>query len=105
MMNAAPARFRMSFTTRCLFPPGWSTSRPRETKREDGQPAASRKASEISFHCLRHTFVSLLKITGTSQSMAKELAGHRSDEISDLYTHNDEATLTRAIKQLPEFVK
>lgn len=88
-----------------LVPAGLVTSRPRKTERENGQPAASRKASEISFHCLRHTFVSLLKLTGASQSTAKELAGHHSDEISDLYTHNDEATLTRAIKQLPPIAK
>jgi site-specific recombinase XerD len=61
--------------------------------------------SPVSFHCLRHTFVSLLKITGASQSTAKELAGHSSDAMSDLYTHVDEATLTKAIKQLPQVTK
>jgi len=34
--------------------------------------------------------------------VAKELAGHHSDAISDLYTHTDTATLAKAIAALPE---
>jgi integrase len=97
--------FSNEFYKEVLIPAGLVTSRPRKVERADGAPSASRKASEINFHCLRHTFVSLLKITGASQSTAKELAGHASDEISDLYTHVDEASLTRAIKQLPAIAK
>lgn len=61
-----------------------------------------RTVSPISFHSLRHTFVTLLKATGGTQSVAKELAGHHSDAISDLYTHTDTETLAKAIAALPE---
>jgi len=36
----------------------------------------------VTFHSLLHTFVSLLKVTGSSQSVAKELAGHSSDQVN-----------------------
>lgn len=61
-----------------------------------------RKMSPISFHSLRHTFVTLLKATGGTQSVAKELAGHGSDAVSDHYTHNAPETLAKAINALPE---
>ncbi len=64
--------------------------------------AAKRQASAVSFHCLRHTFVSLLKITGGNQAVAKELAGHSSDLVSDAYTHLPPELLANAINQLPQ---
>ncbi len=61
-----------------------------------------RRVTAVSFHCLRHTFVTQLKATGGSQAVAKELAGHSSDAISDLYTHTAPETLANAIAALPE---
>jgi site-specific recombinase XerD len=61
-----------------------------------------RKVNAVSFHCLRHTFVSLVKLAGASQAVAKELAGHSNDAVSDLYTHVPVDALTKAIKKLPE---
>ena len=63
--------------------------------------SSKRESAEVTFHCLRHTFVSLIKLTGGSQSTAKELAGHNSDMISDLYTHTPLDVLAKAIGQLP----
>ena len=99
--------FSNKFYEEVLLPAGLVAKRTHHAKKtKAGEARMERRAvNEVSFHCLRHTFVSLLKLTGASQSAAKELAGHGSDEISDLYTHNDEATLTRAIKQLPPIVK
>lgn len=65
--------------------------------------AAKRTATGIGFHCLRHTFVTNLKIAGAVDSVAKELAGHGSSAVSAIYTHLPAATLLDAIKQLPEF--
>jgi integrase len=99
--------FSNKFYEDVLLPAGLVAKRTHQAKKtKDGEVRTERRTvNQVSFHCLRHTFVSLLKITGASQSAAKELAGHGSDEISDLYTHNDEATLTRAIKQLPVISK
>ena len=95
--------FSNEFYEEVLLPAGLVAPRTHRATDRNGDPDSTRrKVSPVSFHCLRHTFVSLLKISGASQSTAKELAGHSSDAMSDLYTHVDEATLTKAIKQLPQ---
>lgn len=76
-------------------------------KDEDGNIVLKqgRQTNAISFHCLRHTFVSLVKVSGGSQAVAKELAGHSSDAVSDLYTHVPENVLATTIRKLPEVTK
>ncbi len=98
--------FSSVFYEKVLLPAGLVPKRTHKSQKQNGdEKTARRNVNEISFHALRHTFVSLLKITGASQAAAKELAGHSNDAISDLYTHTDEASLTRAIKQLPAIAK
>lgn len=62
---------------------------------------AKKKQDWISFHYLRHTFVSCLKLSGASQSVAKELAGHSNDAVNDLYTTIPVEVLEKAVNQLP----
>ncbi|MGO8839407.1 MAG: tyrosine-type recombinase/integrase [Limisphaerales bacterium] len=97
--------FSNEFYDDVLLPAGLVTKRTHAAIDRDGAATGQRKASAVSFHCLRHTFVSLLKVTGATQATAKELAGHSTDAISDLYTHVPEAELNRAIKKLPEVTK
>jgi integrase len=97
--------FSNEFYDEVLLTAGLVSKRTHHGTERNGEPAGRRKVSPVSFHCLRHTFVSLLKITGASQATAKELAGHSSDAISDLYTHVPEIELNRAIKQLPAIAK
>lgn len=63
--------------------------------------AARRAVSEISFHSLRHTNVSLLKNAGVSDAVAQDLVGHESAEVSRLYTHIEDKTKRRAVNKLP----
>ncbi len=63
--------------------------------------ATRRETSEISFHCLRHTNVSLLKNAGVSDAVAQDLVGHESSEVSRLYTHIDDKTKREAVNKLP----
>jgi integrase len=93
--------FSNEFYDEVLLPAGLVPPRPHTAIKRDGEPTGRRKATSVSFHCLRHTFVTLLKVTGATQATAKELAGHATDAISDLYTHVPEQELNRAIKQLP----
>lgn len=75
---------------------------PREHKQSRGiGRSGKRTVTPISFHCLRHSFVSMLKLSGSGQAVAKELAGHGSDLISDAYTHVPEAVLIDAVNKLP----
>ena len=65
---------------------------------------AEREASTLSFHSLRHGFVSNLKATGATQAEAKELAGHSSDTMSDHYTNLPPELLRAAVEKLPSLV-
>jgi integrase len=61
-----------------------------------------RTVKEVSFHCLRHSYVTTLAKLGQSQQIVKALAGHSSDEINDLYTHLPIEALMPAIALLPD---
>ena len=63
-----------------------------------------REASTVSFHCLRHAFVSNLKAAGAGQAVARALAGHSSDAMSDHYTSIPIETLRDAVEKLPSLV-
>ena len=60
-----------------------------------------RNASEISFHSLRHTAVSLLRTAGVSDAVAQNLVGHESAEISRHYTHIEAPAERAAVDKLP----
>lgn len=60
-----------------------------------------RQASEVSFHSLRHSFVSALKASGAGEAVAMDLAGHESAEVSRHYTTIDAATKRAALDRLP----
>jgi integrase len=61
-----------------------------------------RKVSELSFHSLRHTAVSLLKDAGIPQAVVQELVGHDSVQMSQQYTHVGIEALQKAAAALPE---
>jgi integrase len=52
-----------------------------------GIPDAERKARNITFHSLRHTFVSLARLAGISDFQAQALAGHKSSAMMERYSH------------------
>ena len=89
--------FSNEFYDEVLTPAGLTQAR--NHKKGDSD---KREQGGVSFHCLRHTFVSFLKITGSNNAVAKELVGHSSDAINDVYTHLPIETLASAVAQLPE---
>lgn len=98
--NAGP--FSKAFYEDVMVPAGLAEKRTHK-KRDRGDENHGRRAvNELSFHSFRHTFISLLKLSGASQSVAKELAGHTSDAVSDLYTTIPIEVLSKAIAMLPE---
>ena len=66
---------------------------------------AARPVAELSFHSLRHSFVSILKSTGANEAVAMALAGHETKAVSANYTHLDTATLRGAMDKLPDVTK
>jgi integrase len=61
-----------------------------------------RQRNELSFHCFRHTAVTMLKEAGVPQCVVMELIGHDSAVVSQNYTHVGAAALQKACAALPE---
>ena len=64
--------------------------------------AGRRERNPVSFHSLRHSFVSLLKNAGAPQLVAEALAGHSSAAISRMYSHAGDENTRRAVGALPD---
>jgi integrase len=62
----------------------------------------AREASEISFHSLRHSAVTMLKASGLSDFIAREIVGHESAAVSRQYTHLSTDDLRSAMQRLPD---
>jgi integrase len=62
----------------------------------------ARETSEISFHSLRHSAVTMLKAAGVSDVLAREIVGHESAAISRQYTHLSTDDLRNAMQRLPD---
>jgi len=75
---------------------------PREYKTTKKGRAHAREASEISFHSLRHSAVTLLKASGLSDVFAREIVGHESAAVSRQYTHLSTDDLRAAMQRLPD---
>jgi integrase len=70
----------------------------------DGR-SCRRITSPLSFHSLRHNFITMLQERGASQMVARQLVGHNSDAVNQLYTHASPDTLRKSLKKLPEVFK
>ena len=74
--------------------------RAQEIERHEGG-SSRRRQSELSYHSLRHTCVSLLHAAGVTQSISQAFAGHSSAAVHQLYIHSDRESLERAANLLP----
>lgn len=59
------------------------------------------KTSNLSFHCLRHSFVSALANAGVAPDLRQKLAGHADANSHARYTHHDLAAIRKAVDVLP----
>jgi integrase len=84
---------------------GLIAERPRQKMTHGKGRAAKREGSGLSFHCLRHTAVSLLKSAGVSDAVARDIAGHESAEVSRLYTHIEDGAKREALDRLPDLTR
>ncbi len=64
--------------------------------------SSARETSEISFHSLRHSAVTMLKASGVSDVLAREIVGHESAAVSRQYTHLTTNDLRSAMQRLPD---
>ena len=70
-------------------------------KTKQGRDQA-REPSEISFHSLRHSAVTMLKAAGVSDFIAREIVGHESAAVSRQYTHLTTDDKRAAMQRLPD---
>ena len=63
--------------------------------------SGARVPSDLSFHSLRHSAVSMLKHAGVPEATVMELVGHESAAMSTRYTHTGTQQLAEAIQKLP----
>jgi integrase len=64
--------------------------------------SGTRETSEISFHSLRHSAVTMLKASGLSDFVAREIVGHETTAVSRHYTHLSTDDLRNAMQRLPD---
>jgi len=64
--------------------------------------SGKRERNVLSFHCLRHTATSLLKNAGVSESVAQDIIGHDTTEMSKHYSKIDLPAKRKAIAKLPD---
>jgi integrase len=59
-----------------------------------------RRFRKLSFHALRHSFVSRLADAEVSPDVRKKFVGHSSDRVHDGYTHLDISLQAAAMEKL-----
>ena len=68
--------------------------------KSSGEKIKSRSTSELSFHSLRHSTITMLKAAGTSEGVAMAIAGHSSPQVSAAYTHIDIETMRSELEKI-----
>jgi integrase len=81
---------------------GLRKKQPHRKTHGEGRGVASASGG-LSFHCLRHTAVSLLKEAGIPAATVMELVGHDSAQMSEHYTHIGRDSLKQAAEAFPSF--
>ena len=69
-----------------------------------GEKDGHRASVEVSFHSLRHTFVSLCANNGTPLSVVQAIAGHADPHMTEHYFHESLAATRRAVAALPDIL-
>ena len=78
-------------------------AKPTKSKKQEGKGRdALRHTERLSFHCFRHTAVTLLKEAGVPAAVVMELVGHDSEQMSAHYTHVGREAMEKAAKSLPK---
>jgi hypothetical protein len=70
-----------------------------------GIDEVQRKQRNLSFHCFRHSLNTVLRSRGISDVKVREITGHRSEKMSDHYTHFHASDFKEVLKITEEFTK
>jgi len=58
----------------------------------------------ITFHGLRHTYISIASLLGFNQSIVKKIVGHKYDSVTGGYTHADCESLRAPMDEIAHFM-
>lgn len=73
--------------------------------RQGSEEGSGRTTSSLSFHSLRHSFVSALAKAGVTTELRQKLSGHADERSHAVYSHHEMDTLRAAVAKLPRVGK
>lgn len=59
---------------------------------------------KITFHGLRHTYISISSLLGFNQSIIKKIVGHKCDNVTGGYTHADCESLRKPMNEIANYM-
>ena len=59
---------------------------------------------KITFHGLRHTYISIASLLSTNPSITKKIVGHRFDSVTGGYTHADCESLRKPMNEIANYM-
>lgn len=62
------------------------------------------KYEKITFHGLRHTYISIASLLGNNSSIVKRIVGHKFDSVTGGYTHADCESLRRPMNEIANYM-
>jgi integrase len=99
------ASLSKAFAEEILIPAGLILARPQNHSSAGLGRKNKRQVNEVTFHSLRHSFVTMLKATGASNAIAQMIVGHDSAAVNAHYTHLSAENTIDAISKLPDVTK
>ena len=60
--------------------------------------------SGLTFHSLRHTFISAMANRGVAEELRKEIVGQTTGAVHKIYTHHEAERLRSAITTIPSIL-
>lgn len=102
-LAAASQQMRSFYFKEILQRAGLVPKRDRRPKEKGSVPSRRKRLEQFSFHSFRHMATSMLKAAGVGEGIAKAIVGHKSQAISDNYTHIDLGTMRAALEKLGAF--
>jgi len=99
------APLSQAFADEVLIPAGLIAPRDRCHRSTGKGRKAKRNVNEVTFHSLRHSFVTMLKATGASNALAQMIVGHDSVAVNAHYTHLSAEDTVKSISKLPDVTK
>jgi integrase len=76
-----------------------------ETGIQKAKGSKGRTFNKLTFHSLRHGFVSRMEHNGTARKVRMSIVGHASESVHDIYTHSDGKAAREAIAKLPSVLQ